>query len=103
MDIEIKLDKLLTKSNPEEVYKPAKKIIHPHSNFELNLSTRKNNKYMIRGEFTNNKWVHFGNINYEDYTFHKDKRRLDNFRKRNSKWGYSNMDTPSFLSFYLLW
>ncbi len=44
-------------SNPDIVLKTAKEIFG--DNIELQLSTHKNKKYMIRGEFTQNKWIHF--------------------------------------------
>lgn len=46
----------------------------------------------------------FGDIRYEDYTTHKDKKRRDRYRARHRK----NLEkgtytSPSYLSFYLLW
>jgi hypothetical protein len=49
--------------------------------FDLDYSTRKNKKFMIKGEFTNNKWVHFGDINYPDYTFTNDEEKRNKFLK----------------------
>ncbi len=88
-------------SNPDIVMKKAREIFG--DDIELKISTHKNKKYMIKGAFTNDKWIHFGQMFYEDYTKHQNHRRLINFRNRNHKWMYSKPNTSSFLSFYLLW
>lgn len=53
-----------------------------------------------------NKWVHFGQMGYEDYTKHKDDNRRKNYLKRSSnisgKWK-SNKYSPNNLSIHLLW
>lgn len=89
-------------SNPDKVIKIANKKFGK-GNYELKLSTRKNKKYMIRGEFTNNKWIHFGQWEMEDYTKHNDKMRRELFLNRNHEWQHREPNTPSFLSFHLLW
>ena len=53
-------------SNPEIVFKKANEIFDDLP-FEIELSTRKTKKYMIR---FNDKWIHFGQMGYEDYTKH---------------------------------
>ena len=88
-------------SNPGRVELNGLRILD--SDFELRLSTHKDKKYMIKGDFTNDKWVHFGQWGMEDYTKHKDDERRERFRRRNSKWAISRPDTPSYLSYYLLW
>ena len=50
---------------------------------EVFLSTRKNKKYMIKND--NNKFVHFGQLPYEDFTKHLDKRRQESYLKRATK------------------
>ena len=67
---------------------------------EVHPSSRKDKKYMV---FDGNKMVHFGQMGYEDYTFHGDKDRRDRFRKRNWKWQNSPRYSPAFLSWNLLW
>lgn len=95
-------NKLILKySNPDIVNEKANELIDEP--FELKISTRKNKKYMIRSNFTNNKWVHFGMMGYEDYTKHNDLNRRMNFLKRNNKWSNNPINSPSFLSYYLLW
>ena len=55
------------------------------------------------GEFTNYKWVHFGQKGHEDYTKHNDIKRRNNFKKRNNAWKSKPINSPAFLSYYLLW
>ena len=53
----------------------------------------------INGE----KWIHFGEIGYEDYTLHKDDERRKKFITRNKKWSEQKYNTAGFLSYFLLW
>jgi hypothetical protein len=87
-------------SNPQEVLRKTRKYFG--KNTELYLSTRKNKKYMILNPNTN-KMVHFGQIGYEDFTKHKDKKRRDAFKKRNAKWANADKYTSAYMSFVLLW
>ena len=91
-----KLDELYKYSDPEEVNRLAMKL-HLNPVYE---SSRKDKKYMV---FDGNKMVHFGSSKYEDYTKHCDKKRRDNFRKRNHRWANAPRYSPAWLSFYLLW
>lgn len=88
-------------SNPNIVFDKADNLFD--DNIEIDISTHKNKKYMIRGDFTDNKWVHFGMMGYEDFTKHGDENRRHNFIKRNSSWAYRPNYTHAFLSFHLLW
>jgi len=97
-----KAQELLKYSNPNEVQRLADELFD-NIPYDLALSTRKNKKYMIRGEFTNNKWIHFGEMGYEDYTKHKDEERRDKFLSRNRAWRNMPADSPAFLSYQLLW
>jgi hypothetical protein len=83
-------------TNPEMVFKKAKEMGIDY----IELSTRKDKKYMA---FDGKKWIHFGQMGYEDYTKHKDKHRRDLFRKRNHKWADAPEMSPAFLAYYLLW
>ena len=87
-------------TNPDIVFKKAKKIFGKDVN--IKLSTRKDKKYMILNP-NNNKWVHFGQYPYEDYTKHKDKERRNKFRQRNSKWADADEYSPAFMAYYILW
>lgn len=91
--------KLIKKySNFNKVFFKAKKIFG--NKVKIKISTRKDKKYMI---FLNNKWIHFGQMGYEDFTKHKDKNRRKWFLNRNKKWRNQKKNTPGFLSYYLLW
>ena len=67
-------------------------------------STRKNKKFMIMNP--NNKYVHFGDKRYEDFTQHKNKDRQQNYLKRSSNikgnWK-NNKYSPNNLSMNILW
>lgn len=89
-------------SNPNEVFKKADEVFDDMS-FDIDISTRKNKKYRIRGNFTDGEWVHFGQMGYEDFTKHRDENRRDAFLKRNVKWANANYNSPAFLSYVLLW
>ena len=85
-------------SNPSIVMKKAKEL---HLN-PIQLSTRKDKKYMVLNPKTN-KMVHFGQMGYEDYTKHQDENRRELFRKRNHKWATAEKYSPAWLSYNLLW
>ena len=97
-----KEQEILKYSNPKKVKEIANDIF-ADTPFQLELSTRKNKKYMITGDFTNNRWIHFGRMNYEDFTKHKDHFRRNNFANRNRAWRNMPINTPAFLSYNLLW
>jgi len=67
-------------------------------------STRKNKKYMILND--DNKYVHFGDSRYEDFTKHQDLERLKNYLSRATKikgnWKKDKY-SPNNLSLNLLW
>lgn len=88
-------------SNPAIVARKARKIFG--KDVELQLSTRKAKKYMIKNP--NGKWIHFGQMYppMEDYTKHNDLLRRDNYLRRNAKYANAPMYSPGFLSYYLLW
>ena len=73
-------------------------------NKEVFLSTRKNKKYMIMND--DKKWIHFGQLGYEDFTKHLDEQRRELYLKRASKlkgdWK-TNIYSPNLLSIVLLW
>jgi len=48
------------------------------------------------------KWFHFGST-MTDWTRHGDIQRRMNFLRRNQKWSESDMYTPSYASYNLLW
>ena len=70
---------------------------------ELFESTRKHKKYMILNLETN-KFIHFGDIRYQDYSKHQDEERRLKFQNRNKHWltGIKYL-CPAYLSSILLW
>lgn len=91
---------ILKYSNPNIVTKNAKKLFG--DNVIIALSTRKNKKYMILDPNTN-KFIHFGQMRYQDYTKHQDKLRRNRFRQRNKHWDFTYVYSPAYLSYVLLW
>lgn len=91
------MEKLLQFSNPAVVIAKGKKL-----GLEVMISKRKDKKYAVRHP-TTHKLINFGQMNYEDFTKHKDEKRRQNFLSRNSKWAKAKPFTPAFLSYYLLW
>ena len=87
-------------SNIFEVIKKAQQIYG--KDVKIGLSTRKNNKFMIYDD-KNDKWHHFGDINYEDFTKHKDKKRRERFQIRNHKWSSEPKYSLGYMSYYILW
>jgi NMD protein affecting ribosome stability and mRNA decay len=86
-------------SNPDKVKVNLEKYYG--KDVEIYLSTRKGKKYMIVSP--DGKKIHFGDINFSDYTKHLDAKRRQSFRNRNWKWKDAKPYTPSHLSYYLLW
>jgi len=96
----MKIEQLLTISDPKQVYK--KFIDHGYDKYtNIYVSTRKNKKYMVVHPITE-KLIHFGST-MEDYTYHKDEQRRTNFLKRNVKWSKADVFSPAYLSYSLLW
>jgi hypothetical protein len=62
---------ILNYSDPDKVWKNAIKYLK--KDIVIALSTKKNKKYMVRRP--DGIWVHFGEMGYEDFTKHKDKKR----------------------------
>lgn len=95
-----KNDELYLYSNPKEAQKRAYNYLGQDA--ILYKSTNPKKKYMILNP-NNNKWVHFGQMGFEDATKHKDMIRIIKFRNRNKKWYNSEPYTASYLSAYILW
>jgi len=99
-----KYKELLLYSNPKKVYRNAKLYLGDDVNIEI--STRKDKKYMI--EKPDGKWVHFGSFNppMEDYTKHEDEYRRMNYllRSSNIRGNWKNdLYSPNNLSINILW
>jgi hypothetical protein len=70
-------------------------------------SWRQYKKYAV---FYNNKWIHFGDTRYADYTTHKDPDRRRSYQQRASNitnvYGertYKNKNYANFWAYHLLW
>lgn len=86
-------------SDIEEVQRKARKYLGK----EVQPSTRKNKKFMV---YDGMKWIHFGQLGYEDFTKHRDEARRDRYRKRafNIKGDWrDNKYSPNNLSINILW
>ena len=94
----MKYTDLLKISNPEIVEKKFK-LIYPNTT-HINISTRKNKKYMILNPHTD-KYFHFGS-NMQDYTHHLDDKRRNNFLLRNARWKDNNIYSAAYASYHLL-
>jgi hypothetical protein len=91
-------------SNPDTVYHNAMILLEKYDDVELDFSTRINKKYMITGSFTNNKWIHFGDVHFQDFTKHKNEERRAKFLRRNAHWIKDyDIYSPAWFSYYLLW
>jgi hypothetical protein len=94
---------LIQNSNPYTVYIKAKEYLTDDT--VVKMSNRKNKKYMVLNPNTN-KYVHFGDINYQDFTKHNDPVRRDRYLKRteNIKGDWkSDLYSSNNLSRVLLW
>ena len=89
-------------SNPPEVYRLASKYLGKKA--KIGLSTKKNKKYMVTRP--DGKIVHFGQMGYEDFTKHHDKKRRKNYLTRTKSmrgnWR-NNRYSANNLSRNILW
>ncbi len=102
-NVQDKLKVLQNYSDLKKVQKNANKYFK--DDVTVYVSTNKNKKYMVKNP-TNNKYVHFGELGFEDFTKHKDKKRQNDYLSRATKikgnWK-SNRFSPNNLSINLLW
>jgi hypothetical protein len=98
-----KYDDLIKVSNPNTVLEKLNTMFGDGQ--ILYVSDKKYKKYKIFDPNTN-KFVHFGDIRYEDFTYHKDENRRLRYLKRATKikgdW-MNNKFSPNNLSINLLW
>jgi hypothetical protein len=92
-----KLKELRKYSNPTKVKNKIKKEL----GIDVLPSTRDKKKYMVKSP--DDKWIHFGEMGYEDFTKHNDKERRENFLARNARWKNAPIYTPRYLSYHFLW
>jgi len=97
------MEEIYKYSNPQEVYRKAKQYLG--KNVIIQFSTKPQKKYQILNPNTE-KWVHFGQMGYEDFTKHKDLKRRQNYLRRTENmrgnWR-ENPYSPNNLSRFLLW
>jgi hypothetical protein len=74
-------DEVYKFSNPKVVQEKAKKYLGEGGIIYRSIS--KGKKYMVYNPNTE-KWVHFGQIPYEDFTKHKDEKRRKSYLKRTA-------------------
>ncbi len=102
VDIEL-ADPLLHCSNPAVAQRRAKQLFGPKT--ILYKSTRPTKKYMILNPQTD-KFVHFGQMGSEDYTYHRDQERRQRYLTRSGHikgdWK-ENPYSPNNLSRNILW
>jgi hypothetical protein len=96
-----KYRELLQYSDPIKVQQNLNKYL---PGTQLYISSRKNKKYMIQD--TTGKFIHFGQLPYQDFTKHKDQYRRQRYLQRathiRGNWK-SNPYSPNLLSILLLW
>jgi hypothetical protein len=97
-----KSDEIWDYSNPVEAQRKAFKYLGP--NAIIYRSWRKDKKFMIQDE--KGRWVHFGQMGFQDYLNHKDYDRMKRYRNRATKikgdWK-DNPYSPNNLSINVLW
>jgi hypothetical protein len=98
-----KYKELLNFSNPNKVLEKAKEIYG--EKVILSVSPRKNKKYRIY-DYLNENFVDFGQMGFEDFTYHNDIERRNRYLNRawniKGKWR-ENPFSPNWLSLNLLW
>ena len=90
-------------SNPTLALEKARKYLGRDVLFKL--SDKSTKKYMIFHPMTK-KWIHFGQMGYQDFTKHQDEKRRENYLKRTANmrgnWK-DNKYSPNNLSRNILW
>jgi hypothetical protein len=96
------MHRLLKVSNPDRVQANLDKYFDKPTN--LYLSTKSTKKYMIQKP--NGSFVHFGDINFQDYTKHLDEDRRARYLQRASNipgdW-YDDAYSSNNLAIFGLW
>jgi hypothetical protein len=97
-------DEIYKYSNPIQAQKRAYQYLGKKHG-KIYRSTRKEKKYMVKVPKTD-RWIHFGQMGYEDYTKHKDKTRRRNYLTRSSgmrgNWK-NNKFSANNLAMHVLW
>lgn len=97
-----KYNELIKYSDPQRVSKNA--LDYFGKNIPVYVSTKPNKKYMIKKP--DGKYVHFGEMGFQDFTRSLDKEKQNRYLKRamgiKGNW-YSNEYSPNNLSIHLTW
>jgi hypothetical protein len=95
--------KLIKYSNLKIAQRNAHKYLGKTA--KLYPSKNKLKKYSIFDPI-HKKWINFGQLGYEDFTKHRDKKRRQNYLSRSTKikgnWK-NNRYSPNNLSIHILW
>ena len=89
-------------TNEKIVRKNFNKFGYKSDGSQLKQSNRKGKKWMVL-DVNTNKWVHFGAMNYQDYTVHKDENRRKKYWSRMGRFQNAYKYSPGYLSLVLLW
>lgn len=76
----VKTNEIWEWSNPIQVRKMADKYLG--KDIPVYISNKKDKKYMVKTP--ENKWIHFGQMGYEDFTKHKDEERRRRYLARTA-------------------
>lgn len=90
---------ILKWSDPSKVQKKANQYFSKKT--PVLLSTRKDKKYMVKSP--EEKYIHFGQMGFQDFTVHKDKARRASYLNRSSGIKGKDKYSPNQLSRNLLW
>jgi hypothetical protein len=89
-------------SDPSVAQTRARKYLGKSS--ILYESSRKDKKYMVKSP--DGRWVHFGQLGYEDFTKHKDPERRQRYLSRatniRGNWNHDPY-SPNNLAIHVLW
>jgi len=101
--MENKIEELLKYSNPELAQQKAYKYLGKTA--ELFVSDKPDKKYDIFDPNLN-KYISFGQMGFEDFTYHNDKARQQRYLNRatNIKGNWKNNPySPNNLAIHILW
>ena len=97
-----KYNELIKFSNPSQVYKNLQE--YTDDNIPLYVSNKPTKKYMVKKP--DGKFIHFGEMGFQDFTKHLDSARQERYLKRamniRGKW-YADPYSANNLAIHLLW
>lgn len=88
-------------------YKKIEQTAISHGAQDFGISSRKGKKYVVT---YNNRKIHYGSTEYQDFTIHQDEARRDRYRSRhkgitlkNGEPAYMNKKQPAYWSYWTIW